>query len=286
MIKIEMFINEVSLQGQYSTQKEFEEAAKVIKSIFEFINLLKKQYISQKTYSTKVIVNYESIKGNNFQSSLNQIKEKSLKRSIINIIFNKVSPKDWQKERIHSEQDNFDYVDGEDYKDATNTSLAEATQRQLINLDSKYLLINFIDSCFQCPNQEIRECNSISIVKNNDTENLIQLDSIDQKVGLQNWLEKSCQLSQLNYDESSSSPPTDTQTILKDTHRFKRTKNLYDGRTIYEEKETGYLWYVDNLHYGKSAHLEVFDNTGKNHIGESDLEGKIDRTKSDIKKSI
>ena len=80
MIKIEMFINEVSLQGQYSTQKEFEEAAKVIKSIFEFINLLKKQYISQKTYSTKVLVNYESIKGNNFQSSLNQIKEKSLKR--------------------------------------------------------------------------------------------------------------------------------------------------------------------------------------------------------------
>ena len=286
-----MFINEVSLQGQYSTQKEFEEAARVIKSIFEDINKLKKQHISTKnisikTYSTEAIKNYEAIKGNNFKSSLNQIKDKHVKRSIINIIFNKVNSEDWQTERIHSEQDNFDYIDGEDYKDATNTSLAEATQRQLINLDSKYLLINFIDSCFQCPNQEIRECNSISIVKNNDTENLSQLDSIDQKVGLQNWLEKSCQLSQLNYDESSSSPPTDTQTILKDTHRFKRTKNQYDGRTIYEEKETGYLWYVDNLHYGKSAHLEVFDNTGKNHIGESDLEGKIDRTKSDIKKSI
>ena len=68
--------------------------------------------------------------------------------------------------------------------------------------------------------------------------------------------------------------------------RCKCTKNQYHGRTIYEEKETGYLWYVDNLHSGKSAHLEVFDNTGKNHIGESDLEGKIDRTKSHKKKSI
>ena len=39
-----MFINEVSLQGQYSTQKEFEEAAGVIISI----NKLKKQHISTK----------------------------------------------------------------------------------------------------------------------------------------------------------------------------------------------------------------------------------------------
>lgn len=286
MIKIEIFINEVSLKGQYSTQKEFEEALKIIKSIFEFINLLKQQYIDKKTYYTKVLVNYESIKGNNFQSSLNQIKDKSLKRSIINIIFNKVSPKDWQEERIHSEEDNFDYLDGEDYKDAANTSLAEATERQLINLDSKYLLINFIDSCFQCPHQEIIECNYISIAKNNDTKNIIQLDSIDNKVGLQNWLKISCQLSQFNYDESSTNPPTDKQTILRDTNRFERTQNQYHGRTIYKERETGYLWYVDNLHYGKPAHLEVFDKTGKIHIGESDLEGNIDGAKSDKKKSI
>lgn len=286
MIKIEIFINEVSLKGQYSTQKEFEEALKIIKSIFELINLLKQQYIDKKTYSTKVLVNHESIKGNNFQSSLNQIKDKSLKRSIINMIFNKVNPKDWQEERIHSEQDNFDYVDGENYKDAKNTSLAEATERQLISSDSKYLLINFIDSCFQCQHQEIIECNSISIVKNNDTQNQIQLDSIDKKVGLQNWLEVSCQLSQFNYDESYSAPPTDTQTILRDTNRFERTQSQYDGRIIYKDKETGYLWYVDNLHYGKSAHLEVFDKTGRNHIGESDLEGNIDRAKSDKKKRI
>ena len=286
MIKIEIFINEVSLTGQYSTQKDFEEALKVIKSIFELINLLKQQYIDKKTYYTKVLINNESIRGKNFQSSLNQIKDKSLKRSIINIIFNKVSPKNWQEERVHSEEDNFDYLDGEDYKDAANTSLAEVTERQLINLDSKYLLINFRDSCFQCQHQEIIGCNSISIVKNNDTENLIQLDSIDEKFGLQNWLEKSCHLSQFNYDESSTDPPTDKQTILRDSNRFESTQKQHDGRRIYKEKQTGYLWYVDNLHYGKSAHLEVFDKTGKNHIGESDLEGNIDKARSNKDKKV
>ncbi|NET45282.1 MAG: hypothetical protein F6K15_26845 [Okeania sp. SIO2B3] len=126
----------------------------------------------------------------------------------------------------------------------------------------------------------------MSIVKNNDTENLIQLDSIDRKVGLQNWVEKTCQLSRFNYDESSTDPPNDKQTILRDTNRFESTQKQHDGRKIYKEKETGYLWYVDNLHYGKSAHLEVFDKTGKNHIGESNLEGKIDISKSDNNKSV
>ncbi|WP_293083573.1 hypothetical protein [Okeania sp. SIO3B5] len=286
MIKIEIFINEVSLKGQYSTQKEFEDALIIIKSIFELINSLKKENIEQKNYYTDVLWDSHVIKDVIFKESFNKIKRKDLKIAIRNIIFNKVNLKDWQEERIHSEEDNFDYLDGEDYKDAANTSLAEATERQLINVDSKYLLINFIDSCFQCQHQEIIGCNSISIVKNNDIENLIQLDSIDKKVGLENWLETSCQLSQFNYDESCTNPPNDKQTILRDTNRFESTQKQHDGRKIYKEKETGYIWYVDNLHYGKSAHLEVFDKTGKNHIGESDLEGKIDRAKSDKNKSV
>lgn len=286
MIKIEIFLNEVSLEGQYSTQKEFEDALKIIQSIFESISSVKQKHINKQIYYTQVLLNHQSIRGHNFQSSLNKIKDKSLKRAIINIIFNKVNPKDWQEERIHSEQDNFDYIDGEDYKDIKNTSLAEVTERQLINLNSKYLLINFINSCFQCPHQEISECNTISIVKNNEIENKIKLDSIEKKTGLENWLQKSCKLNKFTYDQSSSDPPTDTQTILRDTDRFERTQNQCHSRTIYKEKETGYFWYVDNLHYGKSAHLEVFDKTGKNNIGESDLEGNIDKTKSDNNKSI
>lgn len=127
----------------------------------------------------------------------------------------------------------------------------------------------------------------IQIVKNNDEQNKIYLDSTESKTGLENWLEKNCQLSQFQYDESSSSPPTDNQTILRNSSRFEKIGREYDGRSIYrEKKKTGYYWYVDNLHCGEAAHLEVFDSHGKKHIAESNLEGNIDKTKSDPDKRI
>jgi hypothetical protein len=43
---------------------------------------------------------------------------------------------------------------------------------------------------------------------------------------------------------------------------------------------------VDNLHCGKAAHLEVFNSTGKQHLGEADLQGNIDRSKRDTQKTI
>lgn len=284
MIKIEIFLNEVSLKGQYSTQTEFEEALKIIKSIFDSINSLKKANIDPKNYYTDVLWDCNAIKDVIFRESFNKIKQKDFKIAIKNIIFNKVNPKDWRTEQIHSAPDYFDYVDGEDYKEAKNTSLAEATERQLINLDSKYLLINFINSCFQCPHEKIPKCNSIFIVKNNDTINLINLDSVENHIGFKSWLENTCRFSDTKYDQNSQKPPTDSQTILRDHDRFEPTNYKFGGRKIYQEKSTGYLWYVDNLHFGQSAHLEVFERTGKRHLGESDLDGNLDREKSDTNK--
>jgi hypothetical protein len=287
MIKVEIFINEVSLDGQYNTQEEFENALKIIKDIFELINSIKKENINQKIYYTSVFWDCTAVKHIIFKESFNKIKQKDFKVAIRNIMFNKVNPKDWQTEKIHLDQDHFDYIDGTGYKDAKNTSLAEATERKLINSDSKYLLINFIGSSFQDSHSEIIECSCISVVKNSETTIPIKLDSAEKRIGLEKWLEKSCQLSKYNYNyESSENPPTDTQTILRDNNRFERTEGQYDGRIIYKEKETGYLWYVDNLHYGKATHLEVFDKIGNNHIGESDLEGNIDKAKSDNKKNL
>jgi len=77
----------------------------------------------------------------------------------------------------------------------------------------------------------------------------------------------------------------DEQTILSNQKRFKKTPYRYHSRTIYQEKITCRYWYVDNLHEGKRAHLEVFDKTGQ-HIGEADLEGHIDETKQDPTKNI
>lgn len=53
------------------------------------------------------------------------------------------------------------------------------------------------------------------------------------------------------------------------------------GATVYKEKSTGYYWYLDNFH---KTHYEVFDKTGKKHIGEANLDGKIDFSRADSKK--
>lgn len=53
---------------------------------------------------------------------------------------------------------------------------------------------------------------------------------------------------------------------------------LIKGAKVYKEKATGYLWYIDTLH---KDHIEVFNSTGKIHIGEADIStGIIDKSKS------
>ncbi|MBD2148607.1 hypothetical protein H6F44_00460 [Pseudanabaena sp. FACHB-1277] len=122
-------------------------------------------------------------------------------------------------------------------------------------------------------------------MKNNDETQLIKLDGIDSYLALQNWLEVKLSLSRIEYDLLSKYPPKDQQTILRDTQRFQKTQNIYDGRTIYREILNDRYWYVDNLHFGQASHIEVFNAQG-NHIGESDLEGNIDETKKDLNKKI
>ncbi|TAE56345.1 MAG: hypothetical protein EAZ87_18530 [Nostocales cyanobacterium] len=122
-------------------------------------------------------------------------------------------------------------------------------------------------------------------MKNNDEINLICLDGIDSKVALECWLEHKFNLSQLEYSLDSGQKIRDEQTILRDIKRFRKTGLMCQGRSIYIELTTGRYWYVDNLHKS-NPHLEVFDKTGKNHLGEADLNGNINYSKSDKNKTI
>ncbi|NES24400.1 MAG: hypothetical protein F6K41_37210 [Symploca sp. SIO3E6] len=123
-------------------------------------------------------------------------------------------------------------------------------------------------------------------MKNNNETQAIDLDGIDHQAALEHWLESKLKLSQVEYDQSSAVPPRDEQTILRDSRRFQKTTNRYDGRAVYCEISTGRYWYVDNLHSGKAAHLEVFDKTGQQHLGEADLQGKIDESRCDQDKTL
>jgi hypothetical protein len=80
------------------------------------------------------------------------------------------------------------------------------------------------------------------------------------------------------YDQTSRRPPRDHETILgHDALRFARTGRFERNgrRRVYRENATNRFFYVDNLHCGAAAHLEVFD-TDERHIGTADLRGNID----------
>jgi hypothetical protein len=283
---MEIFINEVSLEGQYLNEAEFRDALKNFTAIFTLIN----EKIQDKNLykeESSIFVSYEAIRGSNFNASLNLITDKSLKLAFINIVFNKLNPQEWRKEQIHSSDDLFDYLISENnYKNVSNTSLAEVAERKLQNPANKHLVINFINSSFRVPHPTIKSNCLMTIVKNNDEVNQICLDGIDSKQALEFWLEHNLNLSTLEYALDSTEPPRDVQTILRDSTRFHRTSLKYDGRFIYCELATGYYWYVDNFHRGRAAHLEVFDKTGKNHLGKADLKGEINKSKSHPNKSI
>ncbi len=78
--------------------------------------------------------------------------------------------------------------------------------------------------------------------------------------------------------------PKDNETFLIDSS-FTRTKVEIKGAKVYKYQERYY--YRDTLHEGKAAHIEVFDSTGKKHLGEADpITGILDTTKADPNKKI
>lgn len=259
---MQIFINEQSLQGQYPTHAEFEQAVLTFMAIF---SLISEKIRQNQLYKDSLFLSRQAIKNEAFQASFNQIRNKNLKDAFRGIIFNKLNPRDWRTEQVHNPNDVFTY--NQDV--VTDTSLAELAERHLQNEILLSFLVNFSQSQFANLTQ-------LEIVKNKMDP--ISLDCVESKTGLEVWLETHFHLSSIEYDIISKDPPTDRQTILGDTTRFKPTTYFPQGRRAYQEIKTGYYWYVDNSHYGSEAHLEVF-NRNHEHIGIADLQGNIDETK-------
>ena len=228
---MEIFINEISLEGQYFTKTEFEQAIKTFRDIFRFIDLNIK---SKKLYKdSQVLAHREAIKSFIFKASLNKV-NRELKEALRRVVFNKLNPKEWRNEQVHSTGDNFDYVTATESLDVKDTSLAEVAERSLRNKEATYLLVNFKNSQFVQIHPNIPKCFVISVVKNNDEENPINLDCLDEKSALEYWAK-----SKLNvYDKLVKEPPTDEQTILNDNTKFTKTALTCQGRKIYQELAT------------------------------------------------
>lgn len=84
----------------------------------------------------------------------------------------------------------------------------------------------------------------------------------------------------LRYDLNAARSPRDDETILSQApQRFERIGKFErkGRRNVYREMATGNLYYVDDLHTGGAAHLEVFDARG-DHLGTASLDGVINQS--------
>ncbi|MEI6329836.1 MAG: hypothetical protein WCP16_11420 [Pseudanabaena sp. ELA645] len=259
---MEIFINECSLTGQYYDKEEFETSLRTLESIFYFINETVKSENKQIFGDISVFVDYKAIQESNFFASFNN-SNPQIRKLFRESVFIKSGAKNWGSEQVHSHDDQFSYLlSQEDIRNVSNTSIAEVTERTLQNPNNNYLLVNFINSIF-CVNNfqhpDIRECFSIPIIKNNSKNVPVKLDTLDNKTALENWLREKKVLEDPNLED-----------FLKDSTRFEKTSIRCQGRSVYREISTQYLWYLDNLHRN---HFEIFDPTGKDHIRIGDLEG-------------
>jgi hypothetical protein len=264
---IQLFINEYSLQEQFYDVSDFENA---VITLSLMINSIREKEISNPLYKSELFESYNAFRGQHFQSSLKRISEADVRENFKRIIFDKHNPINWQTDQKHnSTEDLFSFK--EDI--VTGTSMAELAERKLLNTELKGALLNFINSSL--PNEE-----PALVLKNEEEE--IFLDSFDQQESFDKWLEKifPSVSTDTEYSIDSTDPPKDEQTILRDASRFTQTNKCCQGRQIYKELTTGRFWYVDNEHFGRAAHLEVYDKR-RNHIGKASLEGDL---KPDTKK--
>lgn len=267
---MQIFINELSLHEQFNDKSQFVKALKVFLSIFLYINKLQRE---KQIFTSNELTIYKAVREELFVKSLNSVPDKSLSQAVKNTLFNKLNAKDWQPERVHSSDDWYQH--NEDI--VTDTSIAELSERKIQNSHLLTgILINFQESVFS-------DKITLEVVKNENIR--INVDCAENKSCFEKWIENNFKLSSVTYDYSSHTPPTDKQTILRDSDRFQPTSAVFQGRKVYKEFKTDYYWYIDNLHYGEKAHLEVFNSQGK-HIGEASLEGKTDIAKADKNKKI
>ena len=263
-------MNECSFHEQLYDRRELVGAFKEYFTLLALFNQRKAAYMLY--HHENLFTVYHITASEPLIATLNTLPDKSLARAIKGVLFNKLNAQDWQSTRFHSSDDLFTCLD----EVVTDTSMAELTERKLRNQEMIGLLIKF-------PYSKFAGLRMVEISKNESS--LSKLDCLDDRDGLTDWLDEQLQSERFDYDFSSFTSPADLQTVLRDSKRFQPTTYRWHERRVYQEIGTGYHWYVDNLHKGVSAHLEVFDDNG-NHIGEATLDGTLDVGKSDPSKRL
>jgi hypothetical protein len=237
---MDILMNELSLSGQYASREIFVEEIlpSLIKILDEIQNLFNATiYKSQQFHSSRVTETdtIHDILIGNLSRQYPSIKK--FKTQLLSILF---ADPYWEKTRKHLEGDSYTY----EGNNVCNHSVAEACERDKI-------IVSFRDS-------ELFQEKTLSILKN-DTEEMV-IDNLFNAGHYSNVLHQRGIIYRFS---------------LKDGTRFQKDGRIVQGQNVYREIDTGYYWYLDNLH---KNHYEVFDRNSQ-HIGTANMDGYIDTTK-------
>lgn len=162
---MQLFVNEYSLQEQFSDHSQFANAVVMFTLL---IRRIRRKGLEGSLYKNSLLVNYSAVHGVHFLSSLNRIPQRDIRENFIRIVFDRFNHIDWQTERKHRVEDLFTF-DGDI---VTETSMAELAERKFLEDTVEGCLLNFIESSL--PNGD-----AVKIVKNENQAALI--DSFDQQ---------------------------------------------------------------------------------------------------------
>jgi hypothetical protein len=264
---MEIFLNDCSFHEQYFERAKLEAGFRIFAGTLNVLQGISVDYILFR----EPHLPYRVLRAEALTASISKLTDQTLTRLLFEIL-NRLNVANWRESPIHLADDSFVCANLQ----VRDTSLAELAERKLRSRELVAALINFPNSRYQSKLQ-------LEVIKNEvDTS---QLSCVEDGFQLAAWLKETLNLGFSTYDYDSDEPPQDQETVLRDVTRFRSAGLFQQGRRVHLEVDTRRYWYVDNLHSGCAAHLEVFDSRGL-HVGESNLDGDVDTSKRDAKKTI
>lgn len=257
---LQAFINEKSLQGQFKP----ENVELAIRTFIGLLSTLQQVNDQGQVFKSSLFFNEQAISGEHLDSTLSE--NGDLHKGFLN---NLKSAQKWDNEQMHDPE--IFYTWNNDI--LTGTSVAEIAERKMQNSDQPFLLVNFIGSTYSTKSEIKIDKEIQTSAEGTDSVNTdsVNIDCSHDETSILSWLKLNGFISKHDrYDESSTIPPLDEQTVLGGPE-FEKTHYKNKGRRAFRLKSTNQLWAVDASegHQIGKPHIEVFSEIDGLHLGTS-----------------